>query len=403
MRRWVARSSCVAVSLAAGLLIGEGVVRAAGLGNATLTRGSLHAFHAEAGWMGLPGCDTHYELPGVFDVRVLCNSAGLRDRERSLAKPAGSRRVAVLGDSFMWGYGVENGEMFSSRLEHLLADTEVLNFGANGYSTVQELVRLEADALAYAPDVAIVSFCSNDLGDNLDDKEGGRPAATLGDDGEVRIVNRPVRTAWKSGAKQWLRHNSRLFAAVEYETEAVRLRHKMQARADASASDRPRPGETRATDDEQAEPEFTLLDLFGRPSSEIDRAWRVERELLAAIRDRMAKRGGRLLVVFVAMKEARSEQAFRKTVVAPFERPDLTLDVDRDRPGRRLAAICDELGVPFLDLNPVFRSHEQPDVLFLRRNAHWSAAGHALAAQAVARRLAECELAVPRQPGAISR
>jgi len=401
MSRWLGRLACLAAGLLVALLAGEGIARVGGIGNVTMSRGGLLAFHPEAGWMCQPGCDTRYEMLGNFNVRVLCNSRGLRDRERSLAKPPGMQRLVALGDSFMWGYGVENEQMFTSRLEGLLEHTEVLNFGVNGYSTVQELVRLETDGLAYAPDTAVLSFCWNDLDSNLDDKEGGRPAVELGSDGEVRIVNRPVREAWKSGTKQWLRHNSRLVAALDYVTALQRMRRRMQATADAGAM-RPDSAEAERQDTEVRESEFTLLDLFGPPTSEVDRAWLVFQSLIGRIRDRMNESGGKVLVVFVAIREARSEEAFRAALVARYENSDRPLDLDWDRPAQRLRGICDELGIPFLDLNPVFRAYDRPDELFLPTNGHWSAAGHALAAEAVADKLSASGLAVRRQPGTTS-
>ena len=85
-----------------------------GGGQSTLTRGQLHAYDADAGWTCAPDLDSRYIQPGSFDVRIMTNSRGLRDEEIAERKAPGVRRIAVLGDSYMWGYGVENDEMFAS-------------------------------------------------------------------------------------------------------------------------------------------------------------------------------------------------------------------------------------------------------------------------------------------------
>ncbi|HZM01206.1 MAG TPA: SGNH/GDSL hydrolase family protein, partial [Planctomycetota bacterium] len=109
-----------------------------------------------------------YELvPGIdrqsHGARVVTNSEGLRDRERSRSKPDGVQRIAVLGDSFSFGYGVEGDAIWPAVLERLLPEgSEVLNFGVGGYSTRDEAAVLEHKALAFEPDLVLVGYTLND-------------------------------------------------------------------------------------------------------------------------------------------------------------------------------------------------------------------------------------------------
>lgn len=64
-----------------------------------------------------------------FDVTYRSNSYGARDAERPLQSEA--PRIAVLGDSFMEGYGVEERERLSNVLEQRLG-VPCLNFGTSG-------------------------------------------------------------------------------------------------------------------------------------------------------------------------------------------------------------------------------------------------------------------------------
>jgi hypothetical protein len=104
------------------------------------------------------------------------NSEGLRDREFSRVKPAGTRRIAVLGDSIAFGFcndgaaiPVEN--VFAKQLEVLLnqgsprSQVEVINFAVSGYNTAQEAEMLRSKALKFDPDLIIVAVCLNDTWD----------------------------------------------------------------------------------------------------------------------------------------------------------------------------------------------------------------------------------------------
>jgi lysophospholipase L1-like esterase len=113
-----------------------------------------------------------YELvPGsegqAWGTQVKVNAAGFRDREFPPEKPAGTRRIVVLGDSVAFGYATAAEDVFPKRLEALLAASskrlEVLNLAVPGYDTAAEVAQLEGFGLRYAPDLVVLAFCWNDL------------------------------------------------------------------------------------------------------------------------------------------------------------------------------------------------------------------------------------------------
>lgn len=101
-------------------------------------------------------------------VRHTINRLGLRGRETTVPKPEKVFRIACLGDSFTFGYGVDDGETWPAQLEaQLRADpggrrVEVLNFGVSGYDTVQEVRQLQVKVMAFSPDVVLLGWYFND-------------------------------------------------------------------------------------------------------------------------------------------------------------------------------------------------------------------------------------------------
>jgi Flp pilus assembly protein TadD/lysophospholipase L1-like esterase len=107
----------------------------------------------------------HSDDPDFIQTYERTNSHGQRDRERTLGKPDGVRRVLLLGDSVVEGYGLRESETISRRLEALYGDgsTEVLNFGVSAYCTRAEVELLEAKGLRFDPDVVVLVFVENDF------------------------------------------------------------------------------------------------------------------------------------------------------------------------------------------------------------------------------------------------
>jgi lysophospholipase L1-like esterase len=103
--------------------------------------------------------------PDAQQTYAHSNAHGQRDVERSLAKPPGTRRILVLGDSVVEGHGLLDLETTLPRqLERALGEgREVLNFGVSGYCTRAEVELLETKGLAFDPDAVILVFTLNDF------------------------------------------------------------------------------------------------------------------------------------------------------------------------------------------------------------------------------------------------
>lgn len=116
------------------------------------------------GWAHQPGQENLFKTK-QFQTNVHINQKGLRDREHSYERTNNTRRILVIGDSFAWGYGVEEDQRFSSLLETTLG-VEVINAGVSGYSTDQELIWFRKEGIKYDVDLVILVFSGNDVGDN---------------------------------------------------------------------------------------------------------------------------------------------------------------------------------------------------------------------------------------------
>ena len=103
--------------------------------------------------------------PDFIQTYERTNAHGLRDRERTLQKPDGVKRVLLLGDSVIEGYGLRESETISRQLEDLYpeASTEVLNLGVSAYCTLAEIELLEEKGLQFDPDVVVLVFVENDF------------------------------------------------------------------------------------------------------------------------------------------------------------------------------------------------------------------------------------------------
>lgn len=109
-------------------------------------------------------------LRGRFQKRPLSiNAHGMRDVEREVEKPNGTFRIAGIGDSIMFGWGVAQEDSYLAVVERRLnqhgrgGHFEALNFACPGYNTHMEVALFEDRVLAFAPDLIVVHFVKNDF------------------------------------------------------------------------------------------------------------------------------------------------------------------------------------------------------------------------------------------------
>jgi hypothetical protein len=323
------------------------------------------------GWGFVPG-RSGQRLGRGFEylTRAHINALGLRDVERTLAKPAGVYRIVVLGDSMVAGLQVAQEETFSARLETALAAemppggarVEVWNAGVDGYGTAQQLLLLDERLAAAAPDLVLATvFLRNDVADNW-------PAAGARNHGLALRCGRPFLDPTRAAGD---------LAPVPHAQPGLRLALALRSRLAALLLP---PAVANP-------PAFRPRALYATPwSDDVEGAWRRTLALLRALVARAGERPpGRGAAPEPAVAVVMLPDAFQATLRAP-RRAALAADGrDPDRPFALLEAALARDAVAHLDLRRVFQALpvEQARAAFLPLDGHWSRQGHELAADAI--------------------
>ncbi len=92
------------------------------------------------------------------------NHAGYRGPNRPQGPHPGTFRIAVLGDSFVYGQGVAADEAWPARIERELGPgVEVLNFGVPGFNLEEQATHYAEFVSEWAPDLVVSVVVDNDL------------------------------------------------------------------------------------------------------------------------------------------------------------------------------------------------------------------------------------------------
>jgi lysophospholipase L1-like esterase len=107
--------------------------------------------------------------PNVYQPLIRTNSHGLLGDEYPVAKPPGTYRILLLGDSTPVGLGLKQREHgFGEQLVEILNGRDdgrayqLINAAVSGYTTQQGLMFLEHHGLQYEPDLVVTYFGNND-------------------------------------------------------------------------------------------------------------------------------------------------------------------------------------------------------------------------------------------------
>ena len=284
------------------------------------------------GWAHRPGQEGEF-VHRDFSVSIRINSDGLRDDEYT--RDESKKTLMILGDSFAWGFGVEEHERFSEILEEGHRNWNVINAAVSGYGTAQQVLYFQERGSVYRPDLVLLLFHENDFQNNMLGSEHwhNRPYFEL-IDGDLELRNSPVpRTSVRQRLELFIHGRTylisriyRLFSRVERGVlrRAARARRWLEGREDGPRD----PG-------------------------------RSTRYLLAQ----------RLLEVL-------DEQC--RAIDATFVLVSVPATSESMNP---LEVFSERRGVPYLALDAAFSRVEEKTTF--PHDGHWNARGHAVAARAI--------------------
>jgi hypothetical protein len=323
-----------------------------------------------------------YRGEGKQFVRV--SSAGLRDREHELAKPPGTFRIAVLGDSYAEAKMVPMEKTFWSLLERGLQGcpafqgqtVEAINFGVSGYGTAQQLLTLRHRVWPYSPDLVLLAlFTGNDIRNNHRalERDPGIPYFLL-KDGEL-ILDDSFRQTSPAGFRNDSTPSLRTRLRRNLRTLQVVGEARRKWRAGPFRTPPPlAPGEEEGVD----------RAVFSPPTDPAwQEAWAVTEALIRQMRSEVEARGARFrLATLSAGIQVHPDLRFREE----FHR---RLGIDSlFYPDRRLAALAARENIPLTSLAEPLAAYAERHNAFLHGSpdtppgtGHWNESGHALAAR----------------------
>jgi hypothetical protein len=357
-RRWLKRLLASALSAGLGLILLEGAVRLLWPDLPTSETGIVphpiwHHWHRE-------NYRFTYQVPGEGIRQQVCfNERGMRDSSpRSIEKPPGIRRVAVLGDSFVEALQVEEHEGICRQLETLLGSstqTEVLNFGCSGFSTSLEYLIFREWVRHWKPDVVL---CLHHFSDITEDWRFRSRAVGMNEDLQAIV---PSGTGWGRRVRRVLDLSS-----------AWRLLHRSLRSSRAASPASLKEGYDAIVHEPYNEEDEEALAYSLNYARLLDQELRHE--------------GVPFLLVLIPLGPQ----------VEPVP-PDLARQVglryladgrllEHTGYQRAVTAFCQQHGIAVLDLVDGFRSANPSGVplLYLPHDQHWTAEGHAVAARLVA-------------------
>jgi hypothetical protein len=324
-------------------------------------------------WIGFrlrPGHDGVLVGVGEFRTRVRVNELGLRGGPPEEGQP----RVLGVGDSFVFGWGVEEDQSFLA-LASREAGAAPLNAGVPNYSLCQSAALAERLLPRLAPRMVVVAaFAGND---ELDETV---PVASYRiEDGRLRAHGEAPKGGWRRALRA-VTDRSHLLRAARSSSLGDQLGRTLGA---------PPPARERLL-------RHALLTYADPPPPEIAAAGERIAACLRLLRERAGEAGAEVFALILPADLAVVPGALEATAAELGEPGRRYLPI---APRDRLTAVMRGAGVPYLDLHePLAQAARTGGAPYYPHDRHLTPAGHALVASLLAPRVAAALAAPPAEP-----
>lgn len=381
MRRFLLNALLVGASILVALVLFEIALRVIGFRHP-----NFYVPDPVTGISLRPGAEGWNTKEGKAYVRV--SPQGLRDREHPVAKPPGTWRIAVLGDSFTEALQVEAKDAWWAQLEQRLATcpskpaarVEVMNFGVSGYGTAQAYRMLETRVLPFKPDLVILGFYTgNDIRNNSAALEPDkmRPFFRIDKTGALEMdtsfAQDPEFLRRTSGPRRLLHDLTQQVRTLQL---GFMIREVLASRAAAAAP----AGQEAGIDD--------AVMLPPRDAKWED-AWRITEASLLQMRTLASRAGAGLAVMTIPMGvQVHPDRAVREAALKKLGTEELFYAE------RRLAAFGRQNALAVIATGPEMLAQAESTKAFMHGFAnttpgsgHWNENGHRVGAEILAREL----------------
>ena len=280
-------------------------------------------------------------LKDQFDAALTTNSHGFRGRsELAIEKSDGVKRIAFIGDSFTFGWGVDDDEVFVSLFEEKFKgsgkEIETINAAVYGYDIVQ--YREVFDRLIkYNPDVIFLGFClENDF--NITPLKGSGSA-----DKSIRVERMGMASRVRN-----IINNMHIVAMIRDRLYITfpKIRNFMLSAGINNKRD-------------------IFLEEY---TSVLTASLNKTEKIIVSMKNEAEARGIEFCIILIPLKE----QIYCREEINRFPGYDI------DRPNHVMEDMLKRLGVEYVDLLPLLVKERERSSkrLYFDIDPHWTAYGH---------------------------
>lgn len=313
-----------------------------------------------------------------FSVTLRSNSRGFRDIEWT------DLDACILGDSYVWGTGVEEAHRFSN-LFAVKSGMRVGNFGLSTAGTVNELAIYRDFVRPFSPRYVFLIFYPNDVQNNawLIDANWTKKLDDMATPLAIVDSRRALPLSWPDESKLAMNGSTGGALGAFLKTHLEKVKENFDSKiVETISGQEGRPVEI---EKELLDGNSNWAPALRTYTKAITNAWKLTTASLLALEQAVREDGGKFILVYLPYQEAVSPQdwQFRKKMFRLVV-PDAEMDFEKPR--RIVEEFAMRHGVSFHDLTPalVSAAREQPGTaLYYRQDGHLTVFGNRVVASSL--------------------
>ncbi|MCP4264429.1 MAG: hypothetical protein GY777_02440 [Candidatus Brocadiaceae bacterium] len=328
-----------------------------------------------------------------FKTAVTLNNEGLRDYDHDKANTKNKFRIITLGDSFTWGHGVNNDQIYMKVLERIDPNIETINMGGSGGDPPKSLKTYMHGGIKYEHNVVLLGFyIGNDIVARYPRDNDSPPQWGFDNEGKFALIGKMKS---QEAVNMIRRKSEEKFSPTRKRDFSSRIhywfiRHFQLCTFIDNYRDccsNMLKGSSLYT---------RILKYFGKENKraygflnycretdpeDVEYGWKLLAETLKMLKDYSEQANAKLYVVFIPHQVQISQELYYKTSRKYRYNPS---EFDLEKPNRKLSKLCDNIKIDYLDLLPVMRKEvSKGNKLYFGRDVHWNADGHSFAAKEI--------------------